>query len=129
MLRELAPVSEGYLRKLLRESAVPLAPLVEGIRQDSLDALERTLLAVLREYEAGDKSRKADCRRAVITAKNHARWAQQRTERDSGPFCAVQRKKEKPEKEETILWLLTWLENPSVFPLWLALRRKVLRGF
>ena len=29
----LAPVSEGYLRRLLRESGAKLAPLVEGIRQ------------------------------------------------------------------------------------------------
>jgi hypothetical protein len=39
LLRLLAPVSESYLRRLLRESGVPLTPLVEGVRQESFDAL------------------------------------------------------------------------------------------
>ena len=70
--RQLAPVSESYLRKLLRESGVPLAPLVEGVRQETLEALESSLLRMLAEYEAGDRERKALVRKAVITAKDHA---------------------------------------------------------
>ncbi len=52
--RQLAPVSESYLRKLLRESGVPLAALVEGVRQETLEALESSLLRMLAEYETGD---------------------------------------------------------------------------
>ena len=45
----LAPVSTGYLRRLLREAGVPLAPVVEGVRQEDFGALERTLLALVDE--------------------------------------------------------------------------------
>jgi hypothetical protein len=88
--RDLAPVSESYLRKLLRESGFPLSPTVEGVRQGNLDELEASLLAMLHEYD-------------------HARWAARR----------------KPgEKEEMLLWLMTWLENPPVFLEWVKLRRR-----
>jgi hypothetical protein len=101
LLRSLAPISESYLRKLLRESGVPLAAMVEGVRQASLDELESSLLAMLAEYEKGDPARRAAVRRVVITAKEHARWHK---------------------REEEMLWLLTWLENPTVFPDWVKLR-------
>jgi hypothetical protein len=104
--QELAPISEGYLRKLLRESGAPLAPMVAGVRQGNLDELESSLLALLDEYERGDAMRRSAVRRLVITAKDHARWAAKRAD-----------------KEEVILWLLTWLENPPVFRDWVRLRR------
>jgi hypothetical protein len=95
----LAPVSESYLRKLLRESGAPLAPMVTGVRQGNLEELEASLLALLDEYQKG---RRAEVRKLVITGKDHARWAK---------------------KEEMLLWMLTWLENPPVFPQWVKLRR------
>lgn len=113
--RQLAPVSESYLRKLLRDSGVPLSPLVEGVRQETLDALESSLLRMLIEYEAGERERKALVRKAVITAKDHARLASRKEEARSV-------------KEEMILWMLTWLENPVLFPDWLRLRKNVLYG-
>ena len=33
----LAPVSDSYLRRLLRATGVPLEPLVEGVRQNSFE--------------------------------------------------------------------------------------------
>jgi hypothetical protein len=46
-------------------------------------------------------------RKIVITAKDHAKWH--------------------PEgKEEMILWMTTWLENPPVFREWVALRKHAL---
>jgi hypothetical protein len=111
LMRELAPISEGYLRKLLRESGARLAPMVAGVRQGNLDELEASLLALLDEYERGDAMRRAAVRRLVITAKDHARWAAKRVD-----------------KEEVILWLLTWLENPPVFRDWVRLRRTRLRN-
>jgi hypothetical protein len=98
----LAPISESYLRRLLRESGVALAPLVEGVRQGTLEDLESTLLVLLDEYERSGPDRRAAVRRLVITAKDHARWAG---------------------KEEMVLWMTTWLENPPVFRQWLVLRR------
>jgi hypothetical protein len=108
--RALVPVSESYLRKLVRESGVPLAPLVEGVRQGSFDELEASLLKFLDEYERGDPARRAAVRRVVITAKDHARLAARNLDK-------------RAEKEEMLLWLLTWLENPPLFRDWVRLRR------
>ncbi|MCX6621128.1 MAG: hypothetical protein NTY38_08615, partial [Acidobacteria bacterium] len=42
-LREtFAPISESWARKVVREAGFPLAPMVEGVRQDSMEALTRT---------------------------------------------------------------------------------------
>ena len=110
--RALAPVSESYLRKLVRESGVPLDPMVEGVRQGSFDELEASLLRFQDEYERGDPARRAAVRRVVITSKERARLASRSPER-------------RREKEEMILWLLTWLENPPLFAAWIRLRRGV----
>jgi hypothetical protein len=115
---QLAPISDRYLRDLLRATGIPLAPLVEGIRQDSFEQLERTLVAMESEYSRaraeGDNARMQACRRAVIEAKEHARLALRR--------AGVSPEKRK-EKEEMIEWMLVWLENPGVFPRWAELKR------
>src|SRR5579862_3032702 len=69
----LAPVSESYLRKLVRECGVPLDAMVEGVRQGTFDDLEVSLLRLLEEYEQGDAAKRMEVRRLVITAKDHAR--------------------------------------------------------
>jgi hypothetical protein len=99
----------------LRESGARLAPLIEGVRQPDFDELERTLVALSQLYLAGDSEARRACRRAVIEAKQHARWAARR----AGPGEA-----KRPIKEEMIQWMLVWLENPEVFPAWASLRRK-----
>jgi hypothetical protein len=108
----LAPISENYLRKLVRESGVALAPLVEGVRQESLDSLEASLLKMVEEYEGSDRERRSRIRRLVISAKDHARWASKKESK-------------RAEKEEMMLWMLTWLENPPLFREWVRLRRAV----
>lgn len=117
--RELAPVSRSYLRKLLRNTSLPLAPLVEGIRQDSFESLERTLTALETEYrsagELGDRDRMQQCRAAVIEAKNHAQFTLRRLASEPG---------RRAEREEMIRWMLVWLENPPLFHQWVVLRRK-----
>jgi len=99
---ELQPISESYLRKLLRDSRRPLAPIVEGVRQSNMGELELSLLALLAEYESGGTAHRMAVRSLVITAKDHAKWRG---------------------KEENVLWLTTWLENPPLFPAWARLRR------
>ena len=117
--RLLAPVSESYLRRLVRECGWPLDPVVEGVRQDSFEELERTLLALQREYllaaEAGQRERARLCRQAVIQAKDHARLAARRA--GASP-------EQRAIKEEMAAWMLLWLENPAVFDTWLSLRKK-----
>ncbi len=107
LLERLAPVSESYLRRLLRATGLELSPLAEGVRQDSFEDLERTLLALEREYAAAEPAQARVLRRVVIQAKDHARLALGRG---------------KSEKQEMILWMLTWLENPAAFPLWVRMR-------
>jgi len=110
----LAPISENYLRKLLRESGVSLDPMVEGIRQGTFAELEASLLRLLAEYESSDPPRRMAVRRLVITAKEHAR-------------LAARNPTKRADKEEMILWLTTWLENPPVFRAWVSIRRGLVR--
>ena len=119
-LRErLAPVSDSYLRHLLRDCGLPLDPVVEGIRQHSFEELERTLLAIGEEYakavETGGRERAAACRRAVITGKEHARLAARH------PAASEEAS---ARKAEMTSWMLVWLENPAIFPAWLGLRKR-----
>ena len=109
----LAPISESYLRKLVRECGVPLDPMVEGVRQGTFEELEKSLRELLDEYQQGDAARRMAVRRLVITAKDHAR-------------LAARNPAKRAEKDEMILWLRTWLENPPVFREWVRMRREML---
>jgi hypothetical protein len=106
----LAPISDSYLRKLLRESGVALSPVVEGVRQSGFEELESSLLGLLDEYETGDPHRRSVIRNLVIAAKEHARWAAKYPDK-------------REQKEEMVLWMRTWLENPPVFRDWVGLRK------
>ncbi len=117
----LAPISENYLRTLLRESGAQLAPMVAGVRQANLDVLESSLTALADEYEHGDAERRTAMRRLVITAKDHARWALRRRGKPAEKSASVE--ESAAEKEEMILWMITWLENPPLFRQWVRLRR------
>lgn len=114
----LAPIGDRALRKLLRDTGLPLAPTVEGVRQENFAELERTLIALQAECEsavaAGDRVRARQCRNLVITAKDHARLAA-RTARDE--------QRAKP-KEDMASWMLVWLENPALFSQWVRLWRQ-----
>jgi hypothetical protein len=117
---EFPDTSPDYLRRLLRDSGLPLAPLVEGVRQSTLPDLERTLLALEHEYSAAtaaqDRARASACRSLAIEARNRARWTARKT------TDAAKR----AEKEEALTWLQTWLEYPPAFPTWVTLRKRVL---
>ncbi len=111
---ELAPVSATHLRRLLRDSGVPLSPLVEGVNQQSFADLERTLLALASEYGRADAFGKRAVRDMVISAKDHARFAALRAKTTEAAAA----------KREMALWMLTWLENPGVFAEWAAIRKR-----
>jgi hypothetical protein len=105
LVAALAPVREQDLRRLLRDCGLALSPMVEGVRQSSLEGLERTLGALAEEYGRADADRRRAVRRLVITARDHARLT------GSGA------------KAEAILWMNVWLENPMAFRLWVDLRK------
>ena len=118
-LLELAPVSESYLRDLLRATGLPFAQPYAGIRQKSFDDLEHDLRDMLAVYDeamcAGERQRARYCRRQVIAAKDHARFVAR------NPKTSPERK---ARKEEMVEWMLVWLENPPVFPVWVEIRKR-----
>lgn len=115
LLRFLAPVSESALRRLLRASGATLEPLAAGVDQETLATLRDSLLALSTVYEAGTPETRRVARRVVITAKDHAKLAAGNSRVDP---------EKRRIKQEMASWMLTWLENPEVFPLWVSLRSK-----
>ncbi len=119
IVARLAPVSESYLRRLLADTAIPVAQPFAGVRQKTFKELEDSLLAMEEVYsqakETGDRARAQQCRNAVIQAKDHARFAAR------SPKASPEKK---VQKEEMIQWMLVWLDDPGVFPAWVKLRKK-----
>jgi len=121
LLRHLAPVSESYLRELIRGTELSFEQPFAGIRQHTLDELEQSLLEMLQVYSVavatGNRERARYCRRQVIGAKDRARFLA-----NNAGTPAEKRQL----KEEMVQWLLVWLENPEVFPSWAEARKQVL---
>jgi len=119
LLQQLAPISESYLRRLLRDTGVPVDAPYGGVNQKTFEELEQSLAAMEQVYSAardsGDQRQAQDARNAVIEAKEHARFAARSTK--TSP-------EKRAQKEEMIQWMLVWLENPGVFPAWVKLRRQ-----
>jgi len=117
-MERLAPVSESYLRDLLRDTGLPFEQPYAGIRQHTFEELEQTMREMERVYaearSAGDRERARYCRRQVIAAKDRARFLAQNPR--IGP-------EKQAEKAEMVEWMLVWLENPEVFPPWVEARK------
>ena len=111
LLARLAPVSESYLRDLLRDTGLPFEQPWAGVRQHTLEELEQSLREMLEVYRSGSREVARHCRRQVIAAKDRAKFLV----------------KKKPEKEEMVQWMMVWLENPEVFPAWVD-ARKIKKG-
>src|SRR5262249_8204375 len=112
LLLHLAPVSESYLRDLLRDTGLSIAQPYAGVRQHTFEELEHSLRELLQVYEeanaGGHRDRARYCRRQVIAAKDRAK------------FLADKH----PEKAEMAQWMLVWLDDPSMFPAWVEARRR-----
>ncbi len=100
-------ISPSYLRTLLRNAGLPLHPLVAGVRQESFDEFDRSFHALIDLYPSNQQP----VRREIIEARDHARMAS--------------RRHASPEREEMILWMTVWLENPEVFPAWREARKAI----
>lgn len=79
----------------------------------SFDELEASLRALQQEY-ANSPDLRRDIRKAVIRAKDRAKFAAR------NPKVSLQKRED---KAEMVSWMLVWLENPSLFGDWVALRR------
>ncbi|MBS1856461.1 MAG: hypothetical protein JST11_13925 [Acidobacteria bacterium] len=117
----LAPVSESYLRELLRATGLPFDMPWAGVRQHTFEELEGSLRGMLEAYlgakAAGDRERARYCRRQVIAAKDRAKFLAE------NPRTSPEKQAQKTEMAQ---WMLVWLENPEVFPAWVEARKKVL---
>jgi hypothetical protein len=121
LAQRLAPVSESYLRDLLRETGLPFEQPYAGIRQHTFEELEQSLdemLAVYRDAMAADNRERARyARRQVIAAKDRAKFLA------GNPRTPEQKRSQ---KEEMAQWMIVWLENPEVFPVWLEARKRAI---
>jgi hypothetical protein len=120
LLARLSPVSESYLRELLKDTGLPFEQPYAGIRQHTFEELEATLREMLAVYSdalaAGNRERARYCRRQVIGAKDRAKFLA------ANPKTAAEKRAEKAEMAQ---WMLVWLENPEVFPAWVEARKRV----
>jgi hypothetical protein len=119
LLSRLAPVSETYLRELLRATGLPFAQPFAGVRQHTFEELEQSLRELLDVYSeanaAGNRARARYARRQVIAAKDRAKFLAHNPRTASEKRAA---------KEEMAQWMLVWLENPEVFPSWVEARKR-----
>ena len=119
LMMRLAPVSESYLRDLLRATGLPFDQPYSGIRQHTFAELEESLNGMLQVYleavASGNRDRARYCRRQVIAAKDRAKFLA------AAPRTPPDKQAEKAEMAE---WMLVWLENPEVFPAWAEARKK-----
>lgn len=117
---ELAPVSDSYLRDLLRATGIPIDQPWAGIRQHTFEELESSLREMLDVYvaaqSAGERERARYARRQVIAAKDRAKFivANPRTGEEKRAL-----------KDEMAQWMLVWLENPELFPAWVEARKRL----
>jgi hypothetical protein len=115
----LAPVSESYLRDLLRDTGLPFEQPYAGIRQHTWEELEQTLREMHQVYAdavaVGNRERARYCRRQVIAAKDRARFLAR------NPRTPPEKREQKEEMAE---WMLVWLDNPEVFPAWVEARKR-----
>ena len=120
LLLRFAPVSESYLRELLRATGSHIDQPYAGVVQHTFEELERSLRELLAVYTAamaaGNRDRARYCRRQVIGAKDRAKFLAANLR--IAPEKAA-------EKAEMAQWMLVWLENPEVFPAWVEIRKTV----
>ena len=123
LLERFAPVSESYLRDLLRQTGLPFEQPYAGVRQHTFEELEQSLRDLLVVYTeaagAGDRDLARYCRRQVIAAKDRAKFLA------ANPSTIPEKQAEKSEMAQ---WMLVWLENPEVFPAWVDARKRAMSG-
>ena len=116
--KELRAVLSDVSESTIRSAGVPVSPPWKGVAVHSIEELEASLREFTEVYEHRPDLRRY-CRDEVIAAKDRARWASQSPRVD-------EHKREL--KAEMVVWMLVWLDDPAVFPIWAQLRRNALTG-
>jgi hypothetical protein len=99
----------GVKTEDVRLSGLAALPPWRGVARHTLQELEQSLLEMTTVYESQPEHRQF-CRNEVIRAKDRARIIS----------------RSKPEKLEMVEWMLVWLGDPSVFPAWMHVRKKII---
>jgi hypothetical protein len=112
--RELRSALSDISQTTLRASGIAIAAPWRGVAAHSVDELESSLLELSRVYENRPDLRRY-CRDQVIASKDRARWAAR------SPKVKESKRRMKAEMVE---WMLVWLDDPSIFPTWVQLRKR-----
>ncbi|MCZ2154618.1 MAG: hypothetical protein LC114_12065 [Bryobacterales bacterium] len=121
--REFPSVAQNTLRHDLFDTGLPLDPLVEGVRFDTIEDFHRSLTALAARHRANLEQQPGQpmttARSRVLEGRRKAELALRNPRLTAEKRAAMQ---------EKFLWLRTWLENPGLFEGWAALRLKKLRN-
>jgi hypothetical protein len=102
----------------IRGCGLAIRPPWGGVATHSFEELDASLREFCTVYAARPDLRRF-CRNEVIAAKERARWAAQNPRADEN---------KRSMKAEMVEWMLVWLDDPAVFPLWAQLRFDILSG-
>jgi hypothetical protein len=102
--RELPDVSETTIQQCGIAVDAPWC----GVRTHDFEDLEESLRAFSSVYAEREDLRRL-CRDRVIAAKDRARWISRRAGGDETL---------RARKAEMVEWMLVWLGDPAVFPVW-----------
>ncbi|MDP9053303.1 MAG: hypothetical protein M3N93_03250 [Acidobacteriota bacterium] len=116
--RELRSALTDVSEATIRRSGLAIRVPWSGVAVHSIEELETSLRAFTDVYESRPDLRRY-CRDEIIAAKDRARWASlsPRVEENKRAL-----------KAEMAQWMLVWLDDPSVFPIWAQLRKNALSG-
>jgi len=103
---------------IIRESGLKISAPWSGLNTHSLEALNGDLRAFCRVHETRADLRRY-CREQVIRAKERARWAAKNPKLEENKRAM---------KSEMVEWMLVWLDDPAVFPVWAQLRLDIIEG-
>jgi hypothetical protein len=111
---ELQTQIEGISANDLQSLDVPVEPPWAGIRQRTFEELRDSLQQFSAIYRTRPELQ-TFCRKAVISAKDRARAAARNR------FVGEQKRAAKLEMVE---WMLVWLGDPALFPVWVSIRMR-----
>lgn len=109
--RQFAEISEATVQAALAEMAIVVDQPFAGVKTKTLEELEASLIAMTAAYPEA----RAECRTAVIAAKDRARFAS--LNQKAAP-------EKRTLKAEMVRWMLVWLADPAMFRAWVQLRKR-----
>ena len=106
--------SKTLFNEVLAEAGLSVEQPFRGVDSLTLESLEQTLRELSACYAASEKDMQRLCREIVIAAKDRARFASRSVKADLA---------KRELKARMVEWMLVWLDDPAVFPIWATLRQ------